>query len=71
VHDPTTGEQIKTDRSKLLRAKDDADYEVNGPFGTEFAALHKPIRFYEVVSSVIESVEKSLFSKPHATSDSA
>jgi len=38
VYDKTTGDQIKSDRDQLLRGKDDADYEVDGPFGRKFAA---------------------------------
>merc|ERR1712226_511550 len=39
IYDATTGEQILSDRSKLLRGKDDSDYEVDGPFGKSFAAF--------------------------------
>jgi len=64
VYDSQTGEQVKTDRSKLLRGKDDADYEVNGPFETEFAAASKQIGLTaKVVSSAIDAVENSFFSK--------
>eukprot|EP00547_Thalassionema_nitzschioides_P017286 CAMPEP_0194249430 /NCGR_PEP_ID=MMETSP0158-20130606/20457_1 /TAXON_ID=33649 /ORGANISM="Thalassionema nitzschioides, Strain L26-B" /LENGTH=568 /DNA_ID=CAMNT_0038985947 /DNA_START=392 /DNA_END=2098 /DNA_ORIENTATION=+ len=56
IYDATSGEQIMADRSLLLRGKDDADYEVSGPFGTEFqAASNTP-------SSTTTRVVKSLFS---------
>lgn len=66
VYDLNTGEQIKTDRNQLLRGKDDADYEVSGPFSTEFAAkslgaVGQNHGLTHVVSSVINSVEKSIF----------
>jgi len=38
IYDANTGEQVLSDRMKLLRGKDDADYEVDGPFGKIFAA---------------------------------
>jgi len=34
------GKQIANDRSVLLAGKNDEDYEVDGPFGTDFRALH-------------------------------
>jgi len=39
IYDPVSGQQIKTDRSQLLRGKNDVDYEVDGPFGLTHAAL--------------------------------
>ena len=41
MYDATTGEQILSDRSKILRSANDADYEVDGPFGKSFAAIEK------------------------------
>jgi len=50
--------QIKSDRSQLLRGKDDADYEVEGPFGTNFAAAleQRSNGFDKAITSVLESV---------------
>jgi len=62
IYDLSTGEQIMSDRSKLLRGKADSDYEVEGPFDKNFAALGKQNGINRAVSSVIESVEKSMFS---------
>jgi len=66
IFDQTTGEQIKTDRSRLLRSLNDADYEVSDPFETEFAALTmaKPSggSVGQMVASIVESMESSIFS---------
>lgn len=57
VYDQTTGDQIKSDRDQLLRGKDDEDYEVEGPFGTEFnAASHSS-------ENVLAKMTSSFFSK--------
>ena len=37
-----TGEQITGDRTELLRGPFDSDYEVDGPFGIDFAARQAP-----------------------------
>jgi len=42
LFDSATGAMITSDRSKLLRGKDDSDYEVDGPFGTDFNAISPP-----------------------------
>ena len=40
IYDKATKNQIMADRTLLLRGPDDADYEVDGPFGTDFNAFH-------------------------------
>ena len=40
IYEKATGNQIMTDRTLLLRGPNDADYEVDGPFGTDFNAFH-------------------------------
>mmetsp|Transcript_21127 Transcript_21127/g.31314 ORF Transcript_21127/g.31314 Transcript_21127/m.31314 type:complete len:515 (-) Transcript_21127:156-1700(-) len=61
IFDKATGEQIKSDRMKLLQGKDDADYEVSHPFGTDFAA--KPSTgLHGFATTVMNSVENSIFS---------
>lgn len=62
IYDKTTGEQITTDRYKLLRGKADADYEVDGPFGTEFAA-HTAVAASSNMENVFNKVTLSLVSK--------
>jgi len=57
IFDVSTGEQILTDRSKLLRGQDDSDYEVDGPFGTEFAAKenqHAGAPFDSIINTVMQ-----------------
>jgi len=39
IYDPVSKRQIKSNRSQLLRGKNDSDYEVDGPFGLAHAAL--------------------------------
>eukprot|EP00547_Thalassionema_nitzschioides_P007125 CAMPEP_0194213942 /NCGR_PEP_ID=MMETSP0156-20130528/14882_1 /TAXON_ID=33649 /ORGANISM="Thalassionema nitzschioides, Strain L26-B" /LENGTH=981 /DNA_ID=CAMNT_0038942091 /DNA_START=51 /DNA_END=2996 /DNA_ORIENTATION=+ len=57
IYHEQTGSQIKSDRLQLLRGKDDADYEVNGPFGKEFAALDNGHgSFHNLMSSVIQTI---------------
>lgn len=48
-----TGAQIKSDRSLILRGKEDSDYEVGGPFQTEFAASQqKRTTFNKIAESI-------------------
>mmetsp|Transcript_12332 Transcript_12332/g.18941 ORF Transcript_12332/g.18941 Transcript_12332/m.18941 type:complete len:495 (+) Transcript_12332:109-1593(+) len=40
--DKVTKEPIRFDRLKILKSEYDADYEVKGPYGTDFVAQHMP-----------------------------
>jgi len=48
-----TGDETDKDRLKILRGKKDADYEVDGPFGRSFPALHLSTTGEESSSSKI------------------
>ena len=65
LFDKASGEQIISDRMKLLRGKDDADYEVSHPFGTDFVAAKKPVLtggLHGFATTITNSVENSIFS---------
>jgi len=55
IYDPLTEQQIRTDRSQLLRGKDDADYEVDGPFGLMHDALG-----YDRIQNGVPNTGKSI-----------
>lgn len=56
IFDESSGEQILSDRSKLLRGQDDSDYEVDGPFGTDFAAKKNQhgVRFDSIINTIMQ-----------------
>lgn len=57
-YDATTGQQILSDRSKLLRGADDADYEVDGPFGKTFAVMDKDAKRNGIVDAALSTINK-------------